>query len=208
MMNASAARLGTRPAARAIEICRCRSRPSTRISAERPGGEIGFDGSSRDERRAVPGLHSASHRLLEPEHELDIQVAEALALAAQLVFEQLTDTRALLHEDERISASSSTATVRPAERCPGGQTRITSSEKNGSNSTSAAAPGGADDAELELTLRDERDDGLRVVHGQANVERRIRLVELAKEERHDDRRRSRRCADLERAGQAGRRPGS
>ena len=64
---------------------------------------------------------------------------------------------------------------------------------------SAAAAGGADDAELELALGHEGDDRLRVVHRQANVQRRVRLMELAEEQRHDDRRRARRCADLERA---------
>ena len=63
----------------------------------------------------------------------------------------------------------------------------------------AAAAGGADDAELQLALGYEGYHRLRVVHGQAEVERRVPLVELAEEERHDDRRRACRRTDLERA---------
>ena len=98
-----------------------------------------------------------------------------------------------------ISGSSSTAIVRPADGCPGGQTRITSSEKNGSNSTARrrrAAPTIPSSSSRSAT---RRHDGLRVVNRQANVERRVRLVELAQEQRHDDRRRARRRPDLERA---------
>ncbi len=125
-------------------------------------------------------LHGALHGLLKPEHELDVQVAKALALAAQLVFQQLADTRAFLHEDERDLGQ-----LVHGDRPPrGGVSRradedhLVREERLELDRTTAA--GGADDPELELTLGDEGHHGLRVVHGQANLERRILLMELAK----------------------------
>ena len=61
----------------------------------------------------------------------------------------------------------------------------------------AVAPGGADDAELELARGDALDDGLRVGDGQRDPDAGMRALELAEQQRHDDRRRAGRGADLQ-----------
>ena len=55
----------------------------------------------------------------------------------------------------------------------------------------AVAPGRADDAELELALGDEVDDGLRVVDLERDANAAVAGLELAEELGHDDRCRAR-----------------
>ena len=93
--------------------------------------------------------------------------------------------------------SSSSETVRPANAWPGGQARITSSSKNGSKRDRAVAARGADDPELELARGDALDDGLRVGDRQRDLDAGMLALELAEEQRHDDRGRAGRGADLQ-----------
>ena len=74
---------------------------------------------------------------------------------------------------------------------------MTSSSKNGSKRDGTVPPRRADDAELELARGDPLDDGLRVRDGQRDRDARVRALELAEEQRHDDRRRPGRRADLQ-----------
>ena len=63
----------------------------------------------------------------------------------------------------------------------------------------AVAASRADDAELELSLRDPVDDGLRVGDRQSHAHVRMLFLELAEQERDDRAARARRSAELERA---------
>ena len=65
----------------------------------------------------------------------------------------------------------------------------------------AVAAGGADDAELELSLCDAIDDGLRVEHLERDAHLAMRALELAEQQRHDDRRRAGGSADGQVAGE-------
>ena len=65
----------------------------------------------------------------------------------------------------------------------------------------AVPPGGADDTELEPPVGDELHDRLRVRDRRARHAVRVVALELAKQERQDDRRRPGRRADLERPAQ-------
>ena len=60
---------------------------------------------------------------------------------------------------------------------------------------------GADDAELEVAGGDALDDGLRVRHGQRDLDAGVRALELAEQERHDDRGGAGGGAELQLAGE-------
>src|SRR6185295_8466381 len=68
---------------------------------QRARRELGLDGPARDERDAEAREHGAPHRLLEPELEPEVEVADPDAEAAELVVNDPTHARALLHDDER-----------------------------------------------------------------------------------------------------------
>ncbi len=63
------------------------------------------------------------------------------------------------------------------------------------------APCGADDAELELARRDALDDGVRVGDREEHADIGVQALELAENDRHDDRRRTRGCTEDEVAGE-------
>ena len=65
----------------------------------------------------------------------------------------------------------------------------------------AVAASGSDDAELELALGHEVDHGLGVRNGQRHADARVLALELAQEDRDDDRGRPRRGADRDLAGE-------
>jgi hypothetical protein len=59
--------------------------------------------------------------------------------------------------------------------------------------------GGADDPELEPSVGDQLDHGLRVEHRQLDPKLGVVALELAEQQRQDDRRRAGGGAELERA---------
>ncbi len=97
--------------------------------------------------------------------------------------------------------SSSTETVRPANGWPGRarEDHLVAHERLEPDGPVAA--GGADDAELELAVGDALDHRLGVVHLERDANSRVQALELAEQERHDDRRRPGRRADRELAGE-------
>src|SRR5438093_696225 len=71
---------------------------------EAPRLQIRRNGRAGDEGDAEAGLDRAPYRLLQPELEPDVEVAEAGALTTQLVLDHLAHPGALLHDDERLAA--------------------------------------------------------------------------------------------------------
>ena len=141
------------------------SRPSLDARLrDRAGRELGLDCRPRDERHAVAGLYGASHGLLQPEHQPDVEVAQLRPERPQRILDDLPHAGPLLHDDQRLGSDLVDRHRTAGERVLGGHARITSSRMNGSKRTERLPPGGADDAELELTVGDPLDHGLRVVH--------------------------------------------
>src|SRR5207248_2576386 len=71
---------------------------------KRPGGEIVLDGGAGDERNSVAAAHGARHRLLQPELQADVEVAEPRAGAAQLVLDHLPHACTFLHHDQLLGS--------------------------------------------------------------------------------------------------------
>ena len=103
---------------------------------QRARGEIGFDRGARDERDPVACLHCAAHRLLQAELEAGLRDR---ATVPRFGAARPRPPGAPPHPScitiSTSARSSSTDTVRPAKGWPGGQMRITSSWRNGSNRT-------------------------------------------------------------------------
>src|SRR5215217_3142161 len=83
---------------------------------DRPLGEVRLDGCPRDEAHAESGAYRHAHRLLDPELEPDVEVAQPHARAAQLVLDHLPHAGALLHEDQRLTLELREADCAPCER--------------------------------------------------------------------------------------------
>ena len=199
--NASATRVGERRAARTSETSRTRLSPRTRASAERPRRELLLDRGARDERDAVAGEHRAPHRLLEAELERNVEVAQPFAALAQLVLEQLAHAAALLHHDQRLVAqlverhgASGEGVVRRRR-----EDHLVAEERLERHAALAARR--ADDPELELARGDVLDDGVRVGDRQRHLHTGVLALELAEEQRQDDRGGPGRRAEVERAGE-------
>ena len=165
--------------------------------ADPSGGKLGLDGGPRDERQAVSCLDGAPHRLLEPELEPHVEVAEPEAEPAELVLDHLADARPLLHHDQRLVAQLVDRHGRARERVSGRHEQDHLVLHQRLEPHRPVATRSAHDAELELALGDELDDGLRVVHLERDVDGRVGTLELAEQERHDDRGRAGRGADRE-----------
>src|SRR5262249_3277940 len=110
-------------------------------------------GAARDERHAVPRLDGAASRLLESELEACAELAEAATLSPQLVLDHLTHSRTSLHEDEWPLAELVQPDRPPREGMVwwAGENHLVGEERLECDRTVAA--GGADDAELELPVR-------------------------------------------------------
>ena len=199
--NASAARVGVRPEARTSEISRLRVEPLDLRRGQRARRELRLDGRARDERDAVAGLHRAPHRLLQPELEPDVEVAQPRPDRAQLVLDDLADAGSLLHHDQALAAQL-LERHRAAGEAVAGRARedhLVVEERLERDRT--MAPRRADDPELELARGDALDDRLRVGDRQRDPDAGVLALELAEEERHDDRGRPGRGAELQLAGQ-------
>ena len=122
-----------------------------------------------DERDAVSGGNSGADGLLEPEHEAGPQVAQLLALSAQLVLDELTHAGSLLHHDQRPLAKlvqRDGAARKPVLRWADEDHSVAEERRELDRPVPASC---SDDAELELPLGDEGDDRLRVVHGELDA---------------------------------------
>ena len=102
--NASATRDRARPAADGERDLARRLEALDARLAQRPRLELGLDRGARDEGHAVARLHRAPHGLLQPELEPYVEVAQPDAAPPQGVLDDLPDSRALLHEDQRLLA--------------------------------------------------------------------------------------------------------
>ena len=194
--------LGARPAGADERDLARRLEPLDARVGERARGEVRLDRRARDERDAVAGGDGAPHRLLQAELEPHVEVAQPGARAAQLVLDHLAARR-------RPPASGSAArraarrasTVRPANAWPGGHARITSSRKNGSNTTPRcrrAAPTTPSSSSRSATSSttccvSETESATRDAG--------VAPLELAEEQADDGAARARRGADLERAAE-------
>ena len=168
---------------------------------ERAGRELRLDRRAGDERDAVAGLHGAPHRLLQPELEPDVEVAQPRAEGAQLVLDDLADAGALLHHDQALVAQLVERHGAPGEGVTGRARQDHLVVEERLERDRAVAAGRADDPELELPRGDALDDGLRVRDGQRDLDARMLALELAEEQRDDDRGGAGRGAELELAGQ-------
>ena len=182
-------------------MSRARSSPRTRASASVPGRQLGLDRPPRDEPDAEAALHRAPHRLLEPELERHLEVAEPLAVLAQLVLDHLADARALLHQDQRPLRELVEVDGAAGERMAGRAREDHLVAEERLERDRAVPAGGADDPELEPPVGDELDHRLRVGHGQLDAELGVVALELAEQQREHDRRRPGGGADLERAAE-------
>jgi len=163
------------------------------------GTEVGLDGGPRDEADAVAGGDGALHRLLQPELEPQVEVAEPGADPAQLVLDHLTHARALLHGDQRLLAK-----LVERDRAAGEAVARRADEddlipEERLEDDGAVAARGPDDPELELAAGDRLDDRLGVGDVQLDDERSVQALELAEEKRHDGAAGSARGTDRERA---------
>ena len=199
--NASAARVAVRPEARTSEISRFASSPFHPRRRERARGQLGLDRRAGDERDAVAGLDGAAHRLLQPQLEADVEVAQPRSERAQLVLDDLADAGALLHHDQALGAQLLERDRAAGERVAGRAREDHLVVEEGLEADRAMPARGADDAELEVAGGDALDDGLRVRHGQRDLDAGVRALELAEEERHDDRGGAGGGAELQLAGE-------
>ena len=168
---------------------------------QRPGGELGLDGRARDERDAVTGLDGAPHRLLQAELEAHIEVAQAQPQAAQLVLDDLADAGAFLHHDHVLAAQLVERDRASGEGVAGRarEDHLVVEERLEPGGTMPARR--TDDAELELARGDALDHGLRVRDGQRDLHARVSALELAEQQRHDDRGRAGGRSELELAAE-------
>ena len=127
-----------------------------------PRRELRLDRRARDEGDAVAGLDGASHRLLQPELEPDVEVAQARADRAQLVLDDLADAGALLHHDQALAAQLLQRDGPPRERMAGRAREDDLVVEERLEGDRAVAAGRADDPELELARGDALDHRLRV----------------------------------------------
>ena len=181
--NSSAARVGARPDARTSEISRLAFMPSSARLCERARREVGFDGGARDERDAVARLHGAAHRLLEPELERRRRdrASERPSTAARP-----RPPGGRPRPPASRSSVSAPELVDPdraaRERVPGRADQDHLVLEDRLEAHRPVAPGGADDAELELAVGDEVDDRLGVVHLERDAQLGMTQLELAEED--------------------------
>ena len=150
---------------------------------------------------AVPGLDRAPDRLLQAQLEPHVEVAQAQPQPAQLVLDDLADAGAFLHHDHVLAAQLVDRDGASGE-CVAGRARenhLVVEERLEPDGTVPAR--GADDPELELPRGDALDHGLRIRHGQRDLHSGVGALELAEQERHDDRRRARGGSELELAAE-------
>ena len=199
--NASRRASGARGAARERDLAR-RVDPLDPRLGERARRELRLDRRARDERDAVAGLHRAAHRLLQPELEPDVEVAQPHAEPAQLVLDDPGGRpRPPASRSASRRAARRAAIVRPANRWPGGQTRTTSSYENGSNCT----PRWRRDAPTipSSSSRSATSSTTVCVSCTSSATRTpgCSRWNSHEEQRHDDRRRARRGAERQLAGE-------
>jgi hypothetical protein len=177
-----------------------RVEPADARNRDAAGVEVGLDRKPGDERDAVFRDDGAPHRFLQPELELDVDVAQPHTRLAQLVLDDLADTRPLLHDDQLLSPQIVQGDRFAREAMTGrtGEHDLVAKERLERNAPMAASR--ADDAELELSLRDLVDHGLSVRDGKSHAHLRMLLLELAEQQRDDRSAGARRRAEVERAG--------
>ena len=112
-----------------------RSSPSTRAAVERPRRQLRLDRRPRDERDAVARLTALRTDSCRPSSSRTSR-SRSRSPSARSSSSTIWRTPAPSCITIRLSSrSSSSETVRPANACPGGHARITSSSKNGSKRT-------------------------------------------------------------------------
>src|SRR4029077_5907542 len=124
-------------------------------------------------------------------------IAEAQADAQQLVVDHLANACSLLYDDERLGAQ-----LVARDRAPGESVARWAREDHGVVEErlvldTTMPRRGADDPELGRPAGDPVDDRLRVVDAERDVQRLVRLGELAEDVGEHDATGAGRCADLE-----------
>ena len=137
---------------------RARSRATARAldasDGDGPGRDVGLDRRARDERDAVAGDDRAARRLLQPELEAHVEIAQAHPGAAQLVLDHLPHARRPPASGRAARPSARRAS--PSGRRSGARAARRARPRRGRTArttTPAMAARGADDAELELAAR-------------------------------------------------------
>ena len=124
--------------------------------------EVALDRDPGDEGGSEAREHRRPGGLLQPELELDVQVAQPDTELTQVVLDHLPDPRSLLHEDERLGLQL-LERQRPARAAvTGGNGEHDLVPVEGLERDAAVPAGRADDAELELPAADLLDDGVGV----------------------------------------------
>jgi len=148
---------------------------------ERPRGEVVLDGRARDERHAVAAADGARDRLLEPELEAHVEVAQPRADAPQLVLDHLTDARPVLHHDQRLAAQLVECDRAACEGVTGRAREDDGVAEEGFVLDAAMAGRRTDDSELERPVGDALDDGLRVEDAERDVDLGVDFRKLTEE---------------------------
>ncbi len=128
---------------------------------------------------------------------MHVEVAQAHPQRAQLVLDDLADAGALLHHDQVLAAQLVDRDGASGERMSGRAREDHLVVEERLELDRAMPARRADDAELELPGGDALDHGLRVRHGQRDLHTGVRALELAEQQRHDDRRRAGRRSEPE-----------
>jgi lipopolysaccharide/colanic/teichoic acid biosynthesis glycosyltransferase len=149
----------------------------------------------------VAGRDGAAHRLLQAELEAHLELAEPRSGTTQLVLDDLPDARAFLHHDQRFAPQLVERDRLACETVIGRAGEHDLVAEEGLEADAAVATGGAHDPELDLAPGNPVDHGLRVGHGEAESNSRMRASELAEQDRNDCATRAGRGAELERSGQ-------
>jgi glycosyltransferase involved in cell wall biosynthesis len=171
---------------------------------ERARGELAPDRRSRDERDPESAGHRGLHGFLEPDLEAGLEIADAQARAPQLLLDHVADARALLHDDQALALQLVERDLPLRERVAGRDREDDLVPRKGLERERACAPERTDDAELERVVGDRVDDRVRVCDRESDVERRMRALEVAQEERDELRARAGRGADRQPAAQVAR----
>ena len=154
--------------------------PSTRAMPRVPGLELPFDRGSRDERDAVSGADRALDRLLKTQDELCVEVAHPETGTAQLLVDDLANTRTLLHHDEGLGAQLVERHLAAGGRVLRRHRQHDLVQRKRLEVERAVPSVRTDDAELELARRDLLGHGVGVRDRKADSQVGVLALELAK----------------------------
>ena len=184
--NACATRVSARPLARTSGTSRAGSSPSTRTTASVPAARSASIAMREMNVTPKPPSTARARRLLQPELEPHVEVAEADAELAQLLLDHLPDAGALLHQDERLGLQLLERHALAGARARRGTASTTSSRIERLEHDAAVAARRRRRSPSSSSRRaDLLDDVLRVRHRSARRAPRMQLLELAEDDGQD-----------------------